>query len=83
MRFTVSEKQELIHLVVQSEISINKTLREMGLNKSTFYKWYKAYSDRGIDGLQPTKNSSNRQWNSIPQEQKNLVVDVNRQRKVD
>jgi len=76
MRFTVSEKQELIHLVIGSEIGVNKTLREMGLNKSTFYKWYKAYSDHGVDGLTPSKHSSNRQWNSIPQEQKNLVVEL-------
>jgi transposase-like protein len=36
MRFTVSEKQELIHMVVQSDLGINRTLREIGLNKSTF-----------------------------------------------
>jgi transposase-like protein len=55
MRFTASEKQELIHLVVRSEIGVNRTLREIGLNKSTFYNWYKAYSDEGIDGLAPSK----------------------------
>jgi putative transposase len=76
MRFTASEKQELIHLVTRSEIGVNRTLREIGLNKSTFYNWYKAYSDEGIDGLEPTKRTSNRQWNSIPQEQKNLVIEV-------
>ena len=76
MRFTASEKQELIHLVVRSEIGVNRTLREIGLNKSTFYNWYKAYSDEGIDGLAPSKRASNRQWNSIPQQQKNLVVEV-------
>lgn len=76
MRFTASEKQELIHMVVRSEIGVNKTLREIGLNKSTFYNWYKVYSDLGIDGLAPCKRTSNRQWNTIPQEQKNLVVEV-------
>lgn len=76
MRFTASEKQELIHMVVRSELGINRTLREVGLNKSTFYKWYKAFSDYGVDGLEPSKRCSKRQWNSIPQEQKNLVVDL-------
>ncbi|MBK7696915.1 MAG: helix-turn-helix domain-containing protein [Saprospiraceae bacterium] len=47
-----------------------KTLREIGLNKSTFYNWYKAYSDHGADGLAPSKRTSRRQWNSIPHEQK-------------
>jgi transposase InsO family protein/transposase-like protein len=76
MRFTASEKQEIIHIVVRSEIGVNKTLREIGLNKSTFYNWYKIYSDEGIDGLAPCKRTSNRQWNTIPQEQKNLVVEL-------
>ena len=74
MRFTASEKQELINIVVGSQFGVNKTLREIGLNKSTFYNWYKAYSDHGVDGLAPSKRTSRRQWNSIPQEQKNLVV---------
>lgn len=76
MRFTVSEKQEIIHMVTRSEIGVNKTLREIGLNKSTFYNWYSAYSEKGVDGLIPNKRSRNRQWNSIPQQQKNLVVKV-------
>ena len=76
MRFTVSEKQEIIHMVTRSEIGVNKTLREIGFNKSTFYNWYNAYSENGVDGLIPNKRSRNRQWNSIPQPQKNLVVKV-------
>ena len=75
MRFTASEKQDIIVSVVRSEIGVNKTLKEFGLNKSTFYNWYKAYADHGIDGLAPSKRTSNRQWNTIPQEQKNLVVE--------
>ena len=76
MRFTASEKQEIIKIVVRSESGVNKTLREIGLNKSTFYNWYKVYSEKGVDGLAPCKRTSNRQWNTIPQEQKNLVVEL-------
>ena len=76
MRFTASEKEEIIRLVVGSDIGINHTLRNIGLNKSTFYNWYKAYADFGIDGLAPAKRCSKQQWNSIPQAQKNLVVDL-------
>lgn len=63
-------------MVDRSEIGVNKTLREIGLNKSTFYNWYKAYTHYGVDGLAPSKRTSNRQWNSIPQDQKNLVVEL-------
>jgi transposase InsO family protein/transposase-like protein len=76
MRLTASEKEELIHMVVRSDRGLNKTLREIGLNKSTFYNWYNVYSDLGIDGLGPSKRTSNRQWNTIPEEQKNLVVEL-------
>ncbi len=76
MRFTVSEKQELIKMVVESDLGVNRTLREIGLNKSTFYKWYKSYSDHGVEGLESVKRDTRRQWNSIPQEQKNLVIEL-------
>lgn len=76
MRFTADEKQEIIKIVSTSEIGVNKTLKEIGLNKSTFYNWYNLYSEKGVDGLAPSKRDSKRQWNSIPQQQKNLVVEL-------
>jgi len=75
MRFTAAEKQEIIHLVDRSELGVNKTLREFGIHKSTFYKWYKAYLDKGSAGLQPARKTR-QQWNSIPEEQRHLVVEV-------
>jgi putative transposase len=74
LRLTISEKLEIIHMVTRSEIGVNRKLGEIGINKSTFYNWYHAYSENGIEGLLPTKRVSNRQWNCLPQEQKNLVV---------
>jgi transposase len=76
MRLTVSEKQEIIHLVVRSEIGVNRTLKEIGLGKSTFYNWYHAYSKNRVQGLLPNKRASNKQWNSIPQQHRRLVVDL-------
>jgi transposase InsO family protein len=76
MRFSASEKQELIKIVTGSELGVNKTLKEIGLNKSTFYTWYKVYSEKGIDGLEPSERTSRQQWNTIPQEHKNLVVET-------
>jgi putative transposase len=57
-------------------LEVNRTLRELGINKSTFYKWYQAYTDDGINGLQPLGRRSKQQWNTIPQEQKNLAVEL-------
>lgn len=38
MRLSAGEKLEIIELVTRSEIGVNKTLRELGIHKSTFYK---------------------------------------------
>lgn len=39
MRLSVQEKQEIIHLVDHSDLGVDRTLRQLGVNKSTFYKW--------------------------------------------
>ena len=75
MRLTAQEKQEIIHLVDRSELGVNRTLRELGIHKSTFYKWYRAYLDKGAQGLEPGPKTR-QQWNSIPIEQKQLVVEL-------
>jgi putative transposase len=75
MRVTPSEKQEIIQLVERSELGVNRTLKELGIHKSTFYKWYRIYVEKGIDGLLPQKRTR-RQWNSIPEPQKQLVVEI-------
>ena len=75
MRLTASEKQEIIWLVERSDLGVNRTLAQIGINKSTFYNWYKAYLDNGSGGLEP-KHSTRQRWNAIPQEEKNLVVEI-------
>ncbi len=75
MRISVAEKQEIIQLVDRSELGVNKTLQQLDIAKSTFYNWYKAYLEQGSQGLD-IKKQTRRQWNSIPEEQKQLVVEV-------
>lgn len=69
------EKQEIIRLVDRSELGVNKTLKELGIHKSTFYHWYRAYLEKGADGLS-AKCVTRQQWNTIPEEQRQLVVEV-------
>ena len=75
MRLTASEKQEIICLVERSELGVTRTLDQLGINKSTFYNWYKAYLDNGSGGLE-SKGSTRQRWNAIPQAEKNLVVEI-------
>jgi len=75
MRLSVSEKEEIIRLVEGSDRGVNHTLRELGIHKSTFYKWYGAYLQKGAAGL-AIKGRSRKQWNAIPDAQKQLVIEV-------
>ena len=46
MRLKAAEKQEIIWMVERSDLGVNQTLDQLGIPKSTFYKWYKAYTER-------------------------------------
>ena len=48
MRLTVAEKYEIIQLVDKSDLGINRTLKELGIHKSTYYKWYKSYLESSV-----------------------------------
>lgn len=47
MRFTQDEKHEIIRMVTRSDLSVNRTLKEFGLHKRTFYNWYARYLKDG------------------------------------
>lgn len=76
MRFTQAEKMEIIQIVQESEFGVNRMLKELGIHKSTFYQWYGKYQDQGYDGLAPQKRAMNSQWNKIPDQHRQTVVEV-------
>src|ERR1700745_4013512 len=51
MRYSASEKFEIIELVQQSSLSIPRTLAPIGIPRSTFYDWYSRYQEGGIEAL--------------------------------
>jgi putative transposase len=74
MRYTQSEKMETIRLVEESEHSVSRTLRELDINRSTFYDWYGRYIESGYDGLAENYQTHKQFWNAIqPWEKKNVV----------
>jgi transposase InsO family protein len=75
MRLTTQEKEEIIRLVDRSELGVNKTLRQLGIHKSTFYNWYSAHLKKETAGLLPVQKTR-QQWNTIPQEQRQVVVEL-------
>ena len=74
--YTASEKLAIIRLVEDSELSIRRTLVEINVSRSSFYRWYRAYERDGPDGLQNHSRASRKHWNRIPDSVRNLVVDV-------
>ncbi len=76
MLYSQSEKMEVIRLVEESALSVSQTLRELDINRSTFYAWYRRYAEDGYDGLSDRKPSPRKFWNRIPEPVKEQVVAI-------
>ena len=74
MRYSPSEKLEIIRIVEDSELSVRQTLKEVGIHRSTFYNWYQRYLEDGVEGLSPKKPKARTFWNKIPEEVKEQLV---------
>jgi putative transposase len=75
VRVTAAEKLETIQLVGGSDLSVSRTLRELGVARSTFYCWYRAYLDDGYEGLENQPSRRTQFWNRIPDGQREKVVE--------
>lgn len=75
MRYSASEKLEIIRIVTNSDLGIKRTLSKLGVNRSTFYKWLGAYLKCGDDAFLPQTRTSH-QWNRIPDAQRGLVIEL-------
>ena len=76
MRYSSSEKYEIIRLVEESSLPIRKTLRQLDIHKSTFYNWLHRYQEHGIDGLEDRKPTPTLAWNQIPDAHRDSIIDL-------
>ena len=74
MRYPASEKLEIIRLVEGSHLSARQTLAKLGIPRTTFYRWYDRYLQRGEAGLQDQSPRPKHVWNRIPDEVRRKVV---------
>jgi hypothetical protein len=79
MRYSQSEKIEIIRMVEGSNLSVRKTLEEMGVSRSSFYGWYKRYLESGYEGLALRQKRPNQIWNMIPEWELDWVGEVARE----
>ena len=74
MRYSASEKLEIIRLVEGSHLSARQTLAKLGVPRATFYRWYDRYLQRGEAGLEDQSPRPKHVWNRIPDEVRRKVV---------
>lgn len=75
MRYSAAEKQEIIRLVEGSSLPVKRTLAELDVPRSSFYRWYRAYLENGFSGLENEKPTPRRFWNRIPEWERDRVVE--------
>ena len=66
MRYPASEKLEIIRLVEQSHLPVKRTLVQLGIPRTTFYRWYDRYQTGGPEALDDRSPRPDRVWNRIP-----------------
>lgn len=76
MHYSQSEKMEIIQLVEGSDLGVIRTLKQLKVNKTTFYNWYNAYLNQGFEGLARKKSSKKPVWNKIAPADRDKVVEI-------
>jgi len=76
VRSSQREKIEIIRLVEGSKLSARRTLAELGVPRSTFYRWYRTYLDDGYKGLAVQPGQRRRFWNQVPEPERKRVVET-------
>ena len=66
MRYSASEKAEIIRLVEQSTLPVKRTLEKLGISRATFYRWCDLYQSGGPEALGDRSPRPGRVWNRVP-----------------
>jgi putative transposase len=74
VRYSASDKYEIIQLVQDSQLSVRQTLARLDIHKSTFYNWLNRYQNNGMDGLEDKKPLPKAVWNRIADQHREAVI---------
>lgn len=74
MRYPASEKLEIIRLVEQSHLPARRALQQIGIPRSTFYRWCDLYRTGGPEALDDRSPRPDRVWNRIPDDVRTRIV---------
>jgi len=73
---SVDKKCELIELVRRSPQPKRTTIAELGLSRSTFYRWQHRYREQGEAGLADRKPDPAAVWNRLRPQEKTAIVET-------
>ena len=76
MRYSASEKEEIIELVERSSLPVRRTLSQLGIPKSTFYGWYNRYVEGGPKALEDQKPTPGQVWNTVPDKVRAAIIEL-------
>src|SRR5580693_5534986 len=76
MRYSATDKTEIIRLVEQSPLPARRTLEKLGIPRSSFYRWYDRYQRGGPEALADRPSRPDRVWNRIPEAIRCQIVDL-------
>src|SRR5271167_2554179 len=76
MRYSASERAEIIGLVEQSHLPAKRTLDKLGIPRARFYRWYDRYREGGIEALADHRSRPDRVWNRIPDGVRGQIIDL-------
>ena len=74
MRYPAAEKLEIIQLVEQSHLPVRRSLEQIGIPRSTFYRWCDLYQTGGPEALDDCSPRPDRVWNRIPDDVRARIV---------
>ena len=58
MRYPLSEKLEIIRLVERSHLPAKRTLAQLGIPRTSFYRWYDRYLTGGPADRRPWRTAA-------------------------
>ena len=72
---TAHDKAEILELVRNSPLSVKETLGQLGIPRSTYYRWKERFEQGGIAGLQDRKPSHRAVWNRLTARETETVLE--------
>ena len=75
MRYSASDKTEIIRLVEQSHVPARRGWKKRH-SRSSFYRWYDRYQGGGPEALADRPSRPDRVWNRIPEAIRSQIVDL-------